>query len=115
MGLQVTAKNRDTILVEMEEAIRMNEVKINSKRTVMELNTFIISDNGKVKADTGQNDDLVMSLALSIYGGRRYREDNPEIIKFNPQKEKKPPMPLKSHKMLTSLGSSEEDITWLIK
>ena len=58
MGLQVTAKNRDTILVEMEEAIRMNEVKINSKRTVMELNTFIISDNGKVKADTGQNDDL---------------------------------------------------------
>jgi hypothetical protein len=115
MGLQITAKNRDNVLVEMEEAIRMNEVKINSKRTVMELNTFIISDNGKVKADTGQNDDLVMSLALSIYGGRRYREDNPEIIKFNPQKEKKPPMPLKSHKMLTSLGSSEEDITWLIK
>ena len=68
----------------------MNEVKINSKRTVMELNTFIISDNGKVKADTGQNDDLVMSLALSIYGGRRYREDNPEIIKFNPSKERKP-------------------------
>ena len=68
----------------MEEAIRMSEVKINSKRTVMELNTFIISDNGKVKADTGQNDDLVMSLALSIYGGRRYREENPDIVKFNP-------------------------------
>ena len=81
----------------------------------MELNTFIISENGKVKADTGQNDDLVMSLALSIYGGRRYREDNPEIIKFNPSKERKPPMPLKSQKILTTRGHIEEDITWLIK
>jgi len=115
MGLQITAKNRDNILVEMEEAIRMNEIKINSKRTVMELNTFIISDNGKVKADTGQNDDLVMSLALSIYGGRRYIDRNPEIVKFNPAKERKPPMPLKSHKILTSTGHTQEDITWVIK
>jgi hypothetical protein len=115
MGLQITAKNRDNILVEMEEAIRMNEVKINSKRTVMELNTFIISDNGKVKADTGQNDDLVMSLALSIYGGRRYREENPEIVKFNPAKEKKPMSILSSHQLLSSKGTIQEDITWLIK
>jgi len=115
MGLQITAKNRDNILVEMEEAIRMNEVKINSKRTVMELNTFIISDNGKVKADTGQNDDLVMSLALSIYGGRRYREENPEIVKFNPAKEKKPMSILSSHQLLSSRGTVQEDITWLIK
>ena len=115
MGLQVTAKNRDNILVEMEEAIRMNEIKINSKRTVKELNTFIISNNGKVKADTGQNDDLVMSLALTIYGGRRYVESNPEIVKFNPTKDKKPPMPLKSHRIITSTGSITEDITWIIK
>jgi hypothetical protein len=115
MGLQITAKNRDTILVELEEAIRMSEVKINSKRTVLELNTFIISNNGKVKADTGQNDDLVMSLALSIYGGRRYQEDNPEIVKFNPSKEKKPPMPLKQFRIMTTGGQKEEDITWVIK
>jgi len=99
----------------MEEAIRMSEVKINSKRTVMELNTFIISDNGKVKADTGQNDDLVMSLALTIYGGRRYVEDNPNIVKFNPAKEKNPLSILKSHKLMGSSGVVEEDITWLIK
>jgi hypothetical protein len=115
MGLQVTAKNRDNILVDMEEAIRMSEVKINSKRTVMELNTFIISDNGKVKADTGQNDDLVMSLALSIYGARRYTERNPEMVKFNPAKDKQPPMPLKSYKLMTSRGTIQEDITWVIK
>jgi hypothetical protein len=56
-----------------------------------------------------------MSLALSIYGGRRYREENPEIVKFNPSKDRKPPMPLKSQKILTSTGHIEEDITWLIK
>jgi len=56
-----------------------------------------------------------MSLALSIYGGRRYREENPEIVKFNPAKERKPPMPLKSQKIMTSTGHTNEDITWLIK
>ena len=115
MGLQVTAKNRDNILVDMEEAIRTNEVKINSKRTVKELNTFIISNSGKVQADTGQNDDLVMSLALSIYGSRRYVETNPEIVKFNPTKDTKPPMPLKAHTVITSTGNTTEDITWIIK
>ena len=58
---------------------------------------------------------LVMSLALTIYGGRRYREENPEIVKFNPVKEKKPLSILKSHKLLSSSGQVEEDITWVIK
>ena len=56
-----------------------------------------------------------MSLALSIYGGRRYVESNPEIIKFNPSKNKKPPMPLKSHKLMTSTGTTDEDITWILR
>jgi hypothetical protein len=56
-----------------------------------------------------------MSLALSIYGSRRYVETNPEIVKFNPTKDTKPPMPLKAHTIITSTGKTTEDITWIIK
>jgi len=111
-GLQITTKNRDQILIEMEEAIRISEVKLNSKRTVMELNTFIITDNGRYQADTGQNDDLVMSLALSIYGSRRFRESNPGIIINKNKKDSKPLSPLKSY----SFGKGkEEDISWILE
>ena len=111
-GFQTTSKTRDAILIEMEEALRINEVKLNSKRTVMELNTFIISDHGRFQADTGQNDDLVMSLALSIYGARRYREQNPGIVINKNYREQKPLSPLRSWDMG---GGIKEDITWLMK
>ena len=111
-GFQTTTKTRDQVLIEMEEALRTSEVKLNSKRTVMELNTFIISDNGRFQADTGQNDDLVMSLALSIYGARRYREENPGIVMNKTLREQKPLSPLKSY----SFGEGRnEDITWLMR
>ena len=52
----------------MEDAIRTKKVLLNSERTVKELLTFVLDDNGKVKADEGQHDDLIMSLALAIFG-----------------------------------------------
>jgi hypothetical protein len=68
IGIQVTQKNRDTLLADMENAIRTNRVKINSERLVDELLTFIIDpDTGKIEADANCHDDLIMSIALSIY------------------------------------------------
>lgn len=78
----------------------------------MELNTFIISDHGRFQADTGQNDDLVMSLALSIYGARRYREQNPGVVINKNYAEAQPMSPLKSWNMGAGI---REDITWLMK
>jgi len=51
IGFQTTAKNRETILADLEEALRTESIKINSKRTVDELMTFIIKENGKAKAE----------------------------------------------------------------
>jgi len=67
IGLLVTLKNRDTILSVLEEGLRTSKYKINSERTVHELQTFIITETGKMEADEGYHDDLVMSLAIGMY------------------------------------------------
>jgi len=118
-GVQTTTKNRETILARMEEYIRVNAVKINSKRTVDELLTFIIANSGKAEADVGKNDDLVMSLALTIHILHSLSESDPiETTKgLNTERDKplalamsKRYAPIKSHGGLT-----KEDLQWLMK
>jgi hypothetical protein len=65
-GIQVTSKNREEILNRLEEFLRNNKLKINSKRTLDELLTFIITENGRIEADKGKNDDLIMSLGVAV-------------------------------------------------
>ena len=67
LGFQITASFRESILAIMEEYIRLRKIKLNCDRTVRELNTFIVTESGRVQADVGQHDDLVMSLALGCY------------------------------------------------
>ncbi len=66
-GIQITQKSKEVILAEMEEYLRASNFKINSKRTSEELLTFILTENGKITADDGYHDDLVMSLALCAH------------------------------------------------
>jgi len=118
LGYQVTAQNREQLLANLEEAIRTNYIKINSKRTADELLTFIISEGGKATAEKGKHDDLVMSLALSVYLYRNLLETTPlEHISKIPHKESLP-MPSKQLKygFRTPNGDIEvEDLRWLMK
>ena len=118
LGFLVTMKNRDTILADLEEAIRTNLIKINSTRTCDELMTFIIKDQGRAQAEKGYHDDLIMSLALAVYGYKNLLDTTPlDYISKIPHKEA-PPMPSKNWKfrMKTATGDiSEEDLRWLIK
>lgn len=67
IGIQITQKNRENLLADMEHNIRSNKVKINSERLVDELLTFVIDkDTNKIKADTNCHDDLIMAFAMSI-------------------------------------------------
>ena len=77
MGVLVKTIFRDKLLSEMEIALRTNQLKINSERTVDELLTFIINDVGKVEADVGKHDDLVMSLALTTFALQELRGTTP--------------------------------------
>ena len=118
LGYQTTTNNRKELLADMEEAIRTNALKINSKRTVKELFTFIIKEGDKAQADKGCSDDLVMSLALSVHGlhatvgkvlpGMDWRSAEPE----------KDLAPFYTYKMkIPVIGGEieEEDFRWLIR
>jgi len=115
-GFQVTVKNRDTILSELEESIRTNVLKINSERTLNELNTFVITDAGKITADRGKHDDLIMSLSLANHIMKEDRETsimefkNETAFKEDNKYALKNKMPIISHG-----GPKVEDLKWLMK
>jgi hypothetical protein len=117
IGIQVTTKNRDSMLAMMEECLRLNKIKINSKRTVAELNTFIVSFAGKAQAERSKHDDLVTSLALCAFGMTTYLESIP--VNFIDQNGKTPTERLLAPVRLRNLKSYgddvEEDISWLMK
>lgn len=118
IGFQTTAKNRETILADLEEALRTESIKVNSQRTVDELMTFIIKDSGKAEAEKGHHDDLIMSLALAVHCYKNLiQEGTIEFISKIPHKET-PMLPTKGYNttLKTSFGEiSQEDYKWLIK
>jgi len=104
-------------LASMEECLRLNKLKINSKRTITELNTFIVANSGKAQAEKSKHDDLVTSLAVCAFGMTTYLENIP--VNFIDEHGKTPterllaPMKVKSVKSWG--GMTNEDITWLLK
>ena len=65
-GFSTTSKTRPLIIAKMEEFVRNEVIKINSKRTIKELQTFVWN-NGKPEAMRGYNDDLVMSMCIGCW------------------------------------------------
>lgn len=67
-GMAVNSTCRPMILDTMQTCLWNNLIKINSNRTVRELNTFIFDKNRqKAMAQKGKHDDLVLSLAIGLY------------------------------------------------
>jgi len=115
-GFQVTVKNRETILSELEEAIRTNVIKINSERTLNELNTFVITSTGKITADRGQHDDLIMSLSIANYILKDTRDNT--LVDFNKESafnDDSAPKNKNKVPMISHGGSVIEDLEWLMK
>lgn len=120
VGILVSAKNRETLLAEMEEQLRLNSLIINSDRTLFELYTFIINEDTKrPEADEGKTDDLVMSLAFAAHlrkGMPALVDMSKDVTDFqilgittgNKKSTYKITIPTKS-------GSIEEDYTWVLR
>ena len=66
IGFQTNSKTRTQILTKLEEVLRTKQIKISSSRLYEELKTFIWK-NGKAQAMRGQNDDLIMALAIGVW------------------------------------------------
>jgi hypothetical protein len=79
-GFQTTLQTKAQILAVLEDFVRNKKVRLNSERTIKELLTFIIDDTGKAKADEGQNDDLVISLALTCFGLNEVLINTPGVL-----------------------------------
>jgi len=50
-GVLLSRNGRDAVLEALQDCLYLNKVKVNSKRTVDEITTFITTDTGKVQAD----------------------------------------------------------------
>lgn len=111
-GFQLTSQNREQLLALLEEAIRTDMIKINSTRTCDELLTFIVNESGKAVAEKNKNDDLVMSLALSVYGYKNLMDTLPrDLLQANSMEEQRMPMPTKGKSPIIT----EEDYKWLMR
>jgi hypothetical protein len=65
-GFNTSGKTRALILTKLEELLRNKQVISYSSRFYDELKTFVWQDN-RVSAMKGENDDLVMSLAIGCW------------------------------------------------
>lgn len=65
-GFTTSQRTRPLIIAKLEEFIRNKIIKINSLRSINELDTFVWV-NGRPEAQRGYNDDLVMSLAIACW------------------------------------------------
>jgi hypothetical protein len=80
-GVHVSNHNRDQILGLLEEALREGWFKIRSERSVDELMTFVIDEkSGKVQADEGQHDDLVLALSFGAYAIKKLGANAPMLL-----------------------------------
>lgn len=65
-GFSTQGASRAKILTKLEESIRNDKVAIYSSRFVDEMKTFVWSGS-RPQAQSGKNDDLVMSLAIGLW------------------------------------------------
>lgn len=65
-GFNTSGKTRGLILTKLEELIRNKQLITYSSRFYDELKTFVWNEN-KVSAMKGENDDLIMSLAIGTW------------------------------------------------
>lgn len=120
VGILVSSKNRETLLAEMEEQLRLCSVKVNSERTLFELYTFIINEETKKpEADEGKTDDLVMSLAYAAHirkGMPTLVDMSKDVTDFSilgiiPGRKRS----TYTITIPTKNGPIEEDISWVLK
>mgnify|MGYP003648347719 CR=1 FL=1 len=117
IGFQTTAKNRDVLLADLEEALRTGFLKINSERTVNELFMFIVSEGGKAQAERGKFDDLVISLALAVHAYKSILDTTPiEHMDKAGMREKTilPGIIASQRGKPNKLGMTKEDYKWLM-
>ena len=82
-GFTMSSRTRPMVIGKFQEYIGDKGVTIQSKRLVEEMKTFIWR-NGRAEAQTGYNDDLVMSFGIAMYirdTALKYRQRGIDLTK----------------------------------
>lgn len=66
LGWDTNTRSRPVMLDTLEEVLREREFRLNGQRTLAELGTFVRDEKGRPAAQSGCNDDLVVSLAIGV-------------------------------------------------
>lgn len=123
-GFTTSTKTRPEVLLAMKSYVRDHSIQIRSKRTVNEMHTFVWK-NGKAQAQTGYNDDLIMSYSIGLYlrdSAIQYRAQGIDMQRavlnsmqkstsFSPVNQLNQP---KVNPYQMNVNGQMEDITWLI-
>jgi hypothetical protein len=67
LGFSTTAKTKPLIIDQLRASMRENELQLNSKTTIREMLTYVVTESGSMEAEPSCFDDCVMSLALANY------------------------------------------------
>ena len=79
-GWETTSKTRPFIIQAIEQLFNKDVIKVLSKRTINELQTFVADlDTGKVQKQRGSTDDLLISLGLAYIGLQSSITSNPAL------------------------------------
>jgi len=126
-GFTTSSKTRPLIVAKMMEYVRERSVIIRSKRLLEEMRVFVWK-NGRAEAQTGYNDDVVMSFAIGLYvrdTALKLRQQGIDLARaqlssFTNLNQRNPVVistvgssPKDSYTIETNYGS--EDISWLLK
>jgi hypothetical protein len=63
-GFRTTVKTKPLIIDKLRQAFRESSITVNDKLTLRECQTYVVTDDGKLEAESGCFDDAVMSLAI---------------------------------------------------
>lgn len=68
LGFKTTAVSKKIILHDLFNAIRDGSFEIKDLNTISELFTLTLTESGKIEAEEGEHDDLVIANALAYHG-----------------------------------------------
>jgi hypothetical protein len=124
-GFTNSPRTRPMVISKMEEYVREKSVTIQSRRLYEEMKVFIWK-NGRPEAQSGYNDDLVMSFGIGLYvrdTSLRFKQQNTDLARaalgaiqstkpnnqgvYTPSHNQNNPFNLK-------IGDQNEDLRWLL-
>jgi len=65
LGFQTNEKSKALVISELRERLRNREIEIRDATTLDEMQSYIVTETGKMEAEKGTHDDCVIALALA--------------------------------------------------